>query len=91
MRSFEDTRGHPLLVREEGGPLFRSGGGSPGIGTFPPCSVTALHESGHILVGRYFGLPVASATVLASEHFHGQVLAPEADLEATPQEPEKTP
>jgi hypothetical protein len=51
-----------------------------------PVSVTALHEAGHIVVARYLGLPVASATVLANAHFHGIVLGPEGDPNASPEQ-----
>jgi len=35
-----------------------------------------LHEAAHALVGRFYGLPVKLATVVANEFFHGMVLAP---------------
>jgi len=50
------------------------------------CRVTSLHESGHCLVGRFLGLPIAAATSISSEHFHGQVRATEAPENASPEE-----
>jgi len=52
----------------------------------PSCSVTALHEAGHVLVARFFGLPVKCATVVATAHFHGMVVAPDSDPNASPEE-----
>jgi len=48
--------------------------------------VTALHEAGHVLVARFYGLPVKCATVVATAHFHGMVVAPDSDPNASPEE-----
>jgi hypothetical protein len=54
---------------------------SPGAHTL---SQVAIHESGHALVGRFFALPIKSATILSTEYFAGRVLAPGAHPNASP-------
>ncbi|MGO9236674.1 MAG: hypothetical protein ACLP4V_22340 [Methylocella sp.] len=48
-------------------------------------SITGLHESGHVLVARFYGLPVKCATVVANVYFHGMVLGPNSDPDASPE------
>jgi hypothetical protein len=44
----------------------------------------AYHESAHALIARYYGLPVASATIVPGRWHAGRVLAPGADPDADP-------
>jgi len=76
------SRADPLDAVEEGPvPLPSS---SSGTGR-PDCSLTALHEASHCIVGRYFGLPIAAVTVVASEHFFGRCLGPASNPDDSPE------
>lgn len=48
-------------------------------------SALAFHEAGHVLVGRYFGLEVASVTIIPGAHYAGRVFAPGASDETSPE------
>ena len=43
------------------------------------CSLTSLHEASHCIVGRFFGLPIASVTIIPTEFFFGQCRGPQSN------------
>jgi len=77
MSSFSSRDEASSLCRDRAGPAPSSSGGA-GL-CRPNCSVTALHESAHCIVGRYLGLPIAVVTIVASEHFFGRCLGPASE------------
>jgi hypothetical protein len=71
--------------RDEGGPALSPSPCGAGLRR-PDCSVTALHESAHCVFGRFYGLPIATVTVVASEHFYGRCFGPLSRLEDGPED-----
>jgi len=70
-------------------PLAAFDGEPRGVSSSAPrgcASPLAFHESGHVLVSRFYGLPIKSVTIVPTAFYGGRVLGLDADQDASPAE-----